>query len=76
MSISRYAFPAITLMMAQAAFAAPNLASYYATIGREDFYNSSGSPLRDVGAVVQQDRANFHRFGLRHSGDETDPYFG
>jgi|GEM_PF-1452117 len=73
---SRYLLPAFTLMMTQAAFAAPNLASYYATIGREDYYNSSGVPLNDVGAVIQQDRANFHRFGLRHSGDDTDPYFG
>ena len=72
----RYILPAITLMMAQTAFADPNLASYYTTIGREDFYNSNGGALKDVGAVVQQDRANFHRFGLRHSGDEADPYFG
>lgn len=71
----RYVLPAITVMLTQAAFANPNLASYYTTIGREDFYNSSGVPLNDVGAVVQQDRANFHRFGLRHPGDETDPYF-
>ncbi len=73
---SKCALPAVLLMIAPTAFAEPNLASYYATIGREDFYNSSGGALKDVGAVVQQDRANFHRFGLRHSGDETDPYFG
>ncbi|GHE87255.1 hypothetical protein GCM10016455_03860 [Aliiroseovarius zhejiangensis] len=67
---------AFVFWTAQSAFAGPNLASYYTTIGKEDFFNSRGQPLRDVGAVVQQDRANFHRFGLRHPGDEADPFFG
>ncbi len=71
----QYILPAIGLLMAQAAYSEPNLASYYTFIGREDFCNSSGAPLMDVGAVVQQDRANFHRFGIRHQGDEADPYF-
>ncbi|MDF3352067.1 hypothetical protein HKX15_17925 [Sulfitobacter sp. KE37] len=71
----RYVVPAIALITAQAVSADPNLAAYYTTIGREDFYNSKGAPLKSVGAVIQQDRANFHRFGLRHAGDETDPYF-
>ena len=52
------------------------VASYYTEIGYEDFFNSRGAPLTDVGAVIQQDRANFHRFGIRHAGDEGDPYFG
>ncbi|GGA05060.1 hypothetical protein [Neptunicoccus cionae] len=72
----RYALPAVMVIMTQAAFSDPILASYYATIDRQDFYNSSGAPLKDVGSVIQQDRANFHRFGVRHSGDESDPYFG
>ena len=72
----RYILPALAFVMTQTAFAGPNLASYYTTIGKEDFYNSRGAPLKDVGAVIQQDRANFHRFGLRHPGDETDPFFG
>ena len=71
----RYLIPTITLITTQAVSADPNLAAYYTTIGKEDFYNSKGAPLKSVGAVIQQDRANFHRFGLRHAGDETDPYF-
>ncbi|MEP2981747.1 MAG: hypothetical protein ABJN39_10680 [Sulfitobacter sp.] len=71
----RSVIPAITLLPTQAVSADPNLAAYYTTIGKEDFYNSKDAPLKSVGAVIQQDRANFHRFGLRHAGDETDPYF-
>lgn len=71
----RYLIPAIVLSTTQAASAEPNLAAYYTTLGKEDFYNSKGAPLKSVGAVIQQDRANFHRFGLRHAEDETDPYF-
>ncbi|MFG6572207.1 hypothetical protein ACGYLO_11435 [Sulfitobacter sp. 1A13353] len=71
----QYILPTISLLIAQAAHSEPNLASYYTFIGREDFYNSSGTPLMDVGAVVQQDRANFHRLGRRHEGDQDDPYF-
>lgn len=51
------------------------MGGYYATIGPQDFYNSSGVRLRDLCAIVQQDRANFHRFGKRDQGDESDPFF-
>lgn len=51
------------------------LAYYIAVIGPEDMRNSSGQPVTSLGGVLQQDRANFHRFGIRHSGDETDPLF-
>jgi hypothetical protein len=52
------------------------LTSYYTTIGPGDRVNSSGSPLTDFGAILQQDRANFHRFGRSDLGDESDPFFG
>jgi len=51
------------------------LGGYWAMIGPEDMYNSRGVRLTDLGAVLQQDRANFHRFGIRHQGDESDPVF-
>ncbi|MEM9584131.1 MAG: hypothetical protein AAGA08_13555 [Pseudomonadota bacterium] len=51
------------------------LAQYYTTLAGEDFTNSRGVRLGTFGAVLQQDRANFHRFGIRHGGDESDPYF-
>ena len=36
---------------------------YYTTLSPHDTYNSRGAPLNDVCAIVQQDRANVHRFG-------------
>lgn len=50
--------------------------AYYTTlIGAEDMRNSSGIPLNSLGGMIQQDRANYHRFGIRHPGDSSDPYF-
>lgn len=49
--------------------------TYMALIGPEDLFNSSGVRLTTVGAIIAQDRANFHRFGIRHRYDESDPWF-
>nr|WP_323781860.1 hypothetical protein [Amylibacter sp.] len=51
------------------------LAYYLAYIGPEDMRSSRGAPVTTLGGVLQQDRANFHRFGLRHAQDESDPVF-
>ena len=51
------------------------LGEYYTLIGPNDFYNSSGTRLRDFCAIIQQDRANYHRFGIRDQADEWDPFF-
>lgn len=51
------------------------LAYYVAQIGPEDMRNSSGTPIRTLGGVLQQDRANYHRFGIRHARDSGDPIF-
>ncbi len=72
--------PIAATSLALACLASPALpdervAAYYTEFGYEDFFNSRGTALLDVGAVVQQDRANFHRFGIRHNNDESDPYF-
>lgn len=72
-----------TIVMGLAAFAAatcsaPLLASdaqYCARLGPDDHVNSSGVRLNTVGAVIQQDRANYHEFGLRDRGDQDDPIF-
>jgi len=52
------------------------LGQYFTTIGPEDMHNSSGQRLWNFCAIVQQDRANYHRFGIRHPHDEGDPFFG
>lgn len=57
------------------AFAQQLLASYSAYIGAEDMRNSRGERLREPWQVLRQDRANFHRFGIRHMADDYDPIF-
>ena len=32
--------------------------------------------MRNAAAIIRQDRANFHRFGLRDPDDEWDSFFG
>jgi hypothetical protein len=51
------------------------IAEYFTLIGPADLYNSSGVRLGDFGAILQQDRANFHRFGRRDELDGWDPIF-
>lgn len=50
--------------------------SYAAWIGTDDLYNSNGQRLSEPWQVIRQDRANYHRFRIRQSGDEWDPFFG
>ena len=49
--------------------------SYVAYIGQNDIYNSSGDRLTKPWQVIRQDRANFHRFGLRDDLDQDDTFF-
>lgn len=48
---------------------------YYALLSTQDTYNSRGAPLNDVCAIVQQDRANVHKFGKRDPSDNVDTFF-
>lgn len=63
------------------AFASPAAAqqligAYTAFIGTDDLYNSKGARLTQPWQVLRQDRANYHRYGIRQVGDEWDPFFG
>jgi len=51
------------------------IGSYTAFIGEDDLYNSSGKRLTQPWAILRQDRANFHKFGIRQSGDSSDTLF-
>ena len=66
---------AAAMMLASPASAQQIIAQYYTMLVGADLSNSQGVPLGDFCAVVQQDRANFHRFGIRHDGDQADPIF-
>ncbi|NLD62204.1 hypothetical protein GX645_07110 [Candidatus Sumerlaeota bacterium] len=48
------------------------VAKYRAVLAPRDRVNSNGKKLESIGAVLAQDRANFHKFGIRQRGDETD----
>lgn len=48
---------------------------YYAYIGPGDLYNSRGARLTRAWEIIRQDRANYHRFGVRDPGDEGDAFF-
>lgn len=49
--------------------------SYFAQIGYDDLFNSSGVPLTNPWQVLRQDRANFHRFRIRDRLDQSDTFF-
>ena len=52
------------------------VARFSAMISASDYFNSSGARVTGVGPVLQQDRANVHRFGIVNSGDDIDRGFG
>lgn len=52
------------------------ITQYNAEITRQDIFNSSGTRLTALGAILQQDRANVHRFGRADNGDGHDDFFG
>ena len=51
------------------------LESYVAILSERDHFNSNGQRLTTAAAIIAQDRANFHRFGLRDPADEDDKFF-
>jgi hypothetical protein len=66
---------ALAVMLAAPAAAQELIASYSAYIGAADLRNSNGQRLTEPWQVLRQDRANFHRFGIRQFADEYDPVF-
>lgn len=51
------------------------LDSYVAVIGYDDLFNSKGVRLNQPWQILRQDRANYHRFGIRQQGDQGDSFF-
>ena len=51
------------------------LDSYIARISPRDHYNSNGQRLWSAAAIIRQDRAHFHRFGLGDPEDQADSFF-
>lgn len=63
------------VVAAQTAYSQQLLDRYEAVIGQQDRFNSSGARLTKPSQILTQDRANFHRFDIRHPGDTSDSYF-
>ena len=55
--------------------AGPYLTNYCTVISDRDRYNTNGQRLATPGAILQQDRANYHRFNRRDPGDGWEGYF-
>ena len=52
------------------------IGSYTALLSEADHFNSRGQRLTTAAAIIRQNRANFHRFGIRSPEDQDDPFFG
>jgi len=55
--------------------AAQYIGSYTARISQQDHYSSRGLPLTEAAEILQQDRANYYRFGRADSEDTGVGYF-
>jgi hypothetical protein len=51
------------------------IGSYVALLSEADHFNSNGQRLTSAAAIIRQDRANFHRYGIRDPEDEGDTFF-
>ena len=49
--------------------------AYSARLSERDHFNSNGVRLTTVAAIIRQDRANYHRFGIRDPEDQGDQFF-
>lgn len=49
---------------------------YVSDLGDADYFTATGTRLTDACAIVQQERANYHLYGIRDDGDVSDPVFG
>ena len=70
--IAALVFGALTVFPTQAQ---ELVESYRAFLSERDHFNSNGQRLTSAAAIIRQDRANFHRFGIRDPNDESDAFF-
>jgi hypothetical protein len=50
--------------------------TYIARLSLADHFNSSGKLITTVPGIIRQDRANYHKFGVRDREDQNDSVFG
>jgi hypothetical protein len=71
----RYLLAAGIALAACPASASELLETYFARLSSADHFNSNGQRLTDVAAIIRQDRANFHAYGIRNADDQSDKFF-
>jgi len=65
----------ILILTLNGLLAAQYIGSYTARISQQDHYSSRGLPLTEAAEILQQDRANYYRFGRADSEDTGAGYF-
>lgn len=65
----------VTLKLNGHSYQAARIVDYIAVIGPNDLFSSKGVRLPSYAAVMQQDRANMHKFHLADADDGYDNYF-
>lgn len=65
----------VTALMETPSRAQELIDSYVAFLSEQDHFNSNGQRLTSAAAIIRQDRANFHRFGIRDPQDQDDKFF-
>ncbi len=63
------------MLLTTPVFAEEVIAEYSTWLDAKDTVSSKGVKLDTFGAVLAQDRANYHRFGIRQELDTSDPVF-
>ena len=69
------------ILLSANVLASDYLCSYQARISNDDKFNSSGNYIATqysrnvVAAIIRQERANFHKFGVRNDEDQGDCVF-
>ncbi|WP_118778596.1 hypothetical protein [Neisseria lactamica] len=69
------------ILLSANVLASDYLCSYQARISNDDKFNSSGNYIATqysrnvVAAIIRQERANFHKFGVRDDEDQGDCVF-
>jgi DnaJ-domain-containing protein 1 len=71
----RFLFLMLAFALIPASHAQNLVESYTTRLSEQDHFSSSGERLRSAAAIIRQDRANFHKFGRRDSGDQHDAFF-
>lgn len=63
------------LSFANPIYAFDGITFYGTQVTDNDRYNSSGTRLNSVGAILRQDRANYYVYGRNDPPDQGDNYF-